>query len=69
MKTEKLLEEVAVQRTKGNIQTEFEHLRRQADDLLLLAARSGDMELVKEAETVYKQLDAESQFWRRTATR
>ncbi|KWX73033.1 hypothetical protein AMQ84_24360 [Paenibacillus riograndensis] len=69
LKTEKLLEEVAVQRTKGNIQTEFEHLRRQADDLLLLAARSGDMELVKEAETVYKQLDAESQVWRRTATR
>ncbi|KWX75063.1 hypothetical protein [Paenibacillus jilunlii] len=69
LKTEKLLEEVAVQRTKGNTQTEFEHLRRQADDLLLLAARSGDMQLVKEAETVYKQLDAESQVWWRTATR
>ncbi|MNC35542.1 hypothetical protein D3C76_57390 [compost metagenome] len=69
LKTEKLLEEAAVQRTKGNIQIDYERLRRQADDLLLLAARSGDMQLVKEAETVYKQLDAESQVWWRTATR
>ncbi|MBW4081383.1 hypothetical protein [Paenibacillus sp. S150] len=69
LKTEKLLEEAAVQRAKSPIRTDFEHLRRQADNLLLLAARSGDMQLVKEAETVYKQLDAEGQLWWKTATR
>ncbi|MGN7763033.1 hypothetical protein [Paenibacillus sp. 22594] len=69
LKTEKLLEEAVLQRTKSSVQTDFEHLRRQADDLLLLAARSGDMQLVKEAETVYKQLDAEVNVWRKTATR
>ncbi|WP_379154462.1 hypothetical protein [Paenibacillus sp. sgz5001063] len=69
LKTEKMLEETLWQQTKSFIHKDLEHLRRQADDLLLLAARSGDLQLVKEAETVYKQLDAETPVWRKTSTR
>lgn len=70
LKTQRLLEEAADQHTDNQIETFSEKLRRQADKLLLLAARSGDMQLVKEAESVYKQLDVAGQlWWKTTATR
>jgi hypothetical protein len=38
-------------------------LRRQADQLLLLAARSGDLQLVlKQAEALYKQSEGRDSF-------
>ncbi|MNU11709.1 hypothetical protein D3C72_2597770 [compost metagenome] len=50
-------------RSKTSDPGSYDKLRRQADDLLLLAARSGDMQLVKEAESLYKQLDVGVQLW------
>ncbi|MNN92578.1 hypothetical protein D3C81_2108840 [compost metagenome] len=64
-----MLEETAALRTKIHIQSAFDELRRQADKLLLMATRSGDMQLVKEAESVYKQLEADVQPRSKAATR
>lgn len=58
LRTVKVLEEAAMLRTRNADPSLSEKLRRQADKLLLLAARSGDMQLVKEAEMVYRQLEA-----------
>ncbi|MNE61867.1 hypothetical protein D3C80_1571110 [compost metagenome] len=54
----KVLEEASLQRNRSTDPMLADKLRRQADKLLLLAARSGDMQLVKEAEVLYKQLEA-----------
>ncbi|MNW13936.1 hypothetical protein D3C71_2120230 [compost metagenome] len=54
----KVLEEVPLSDSRRRDLVLEERLRRQADKLLLLAARSGDMQLVKEAEVLYKQLEA-----------
>ncbi|MNI53920.1 hypothetical protein D3C73_1087800 [compost metagenome] len=58
LKTVRLLEETALLHTRSADPEVTEKVRRQADKLLLLAARSGDMQLVKEAEMLYKQLEA-----------
>lgn len=47
----------------------YDKLRRQADRLLLMAARSTDMQLLKEAEALYKRLEAENLPLGRTAMR
>ncbi|AIQ50895.1 hypothetical protein [Paenibacillus sp. FSL R7-0331] len=58
LKMIKVLEEASLQRNRSTDPMLADKLRRQADKLLLLAARSGDMQLVKEAEVLYKQLEA-----------
>lgn len=58
LKMVKVLEEAPLSDIRRRDQVLEERLRRQADKLLLLAARSGDMQLVKEAEVLYKQLEA-----------
>ncbi|ASA26038.1 hypothetical protein [Paenibacillus donghaensis] len=58
LKTAKVLEEVMVLQSTGRQTCAYDKLRTQADQLLLLATRSGDMQLLKEAETLYKQLDS-----------
>ncbi|WP_342564494.1 hypothetical protein NST84_04775 [Paenibacillus sp. FSL R7-0345] len=58
LKIVKVLEEAALLNSYSTDPVLSERLRRQADKLLLLAARSGDMQLVKEAEVLYKQLEA-----------
>lgn len=58
LKTVNVLEDAAQLRTRNADPVLSERVRRQADKLLLLAARSGDMQLVKEAELLYKQLEA-----------
>lgn len=63
LKTESIREEVALLQTNNPLHPVYEKLRRQADKLLLLAARSGDMVLVREAELLYKQLSSESRPW------
>jgi transcriptional antiterminator Rof (Rho-off) len=69
LKTEKLLAEAELLRTKQQIPAPSDKLRRQADKLLLLAARSGDMQLVKEAESLYKQLESKEEPRVRLITR
>lgn len=66
LKTIKILEEAVALRSGHADHSEYERFRRQADKLLLLAARSGDMELVKEAEQLYRQLDEELQMRKKT---
>lgn len=56
LKTAEAMEELAELRSREADPEAYERLRRQADKVLLLAARSGDMQLVKEAEVLYKQL-------------
>ncbi|WP_415841236.1 hypothetical protein [Paenibacillus typhae] len=58
LKIVKVLEEAPLSGSSRRDLVLEERLRRQADKLLLLAARSGDMQLVKEAEVLYKQLEA-----------
>ncbi|MNY68831.1 hypothetical protein D3C86_2066590 [compost metagenome] len=58
LRTVKVLEEAALLHTRNADPSLSEKVRRQADKLLLLAARSGDMQLVKEAEMLYRQLEA-----------
>lgn len=67
LKTRKILEETVEMRKKNKGRAILENLRRQADQLLLLATRSGDMQLLREAELIYKQLDAEIMPWGRAA--
>jgi hypothetical protein len=66
---EGLLVETEVARSQNQHQIFYDKLRRQADKLLLLAARSGDMQLVKEAEMLYKQLEAETLLMGKVVTR
>ncbi|UQZ35059.1 hypothetical protein C2I18_16940 [Paenibacillus sp. PK3_47] len=56
LKAAEAMEALAVLRSREPDQKVYEKLRRQADKVLLLAARSGDLQLVKEAEMLYKQL-------------
>lgn len=58
LKSVNVLEDAALLRNRNADPLVCEKVRRQADKLLLLAARSGDMQLVKEAELMYKQLEA-----------
>ncbi|MRN51564.1 hypothetical protein [Paenibacillus monticola] len=55
LKTKKVLEDAVELRKKGQLLPAHEHLRRHADKLLLLAVRSGDHLLLKEAEILYRQ--------------
>ncbi|MFD2875342.1 hypothetical protein ACFTAO_04190 [Paenibacillus rhizoplanae] len=52
---------------KPEVPTEM--LRRQADQLLLMAARSGDTQLLREAEALYKRLEVDNLPWTRTGMR
>lgn len=58
LKMIRVLEEASSFHNRSNDPVLAERIRRQADKLLLLAARSGDMQLVKEAEVLYKRLEA-----------
>lgn len=69
LKTEKLLAESEAARSRNHLHLFSDKLRRQADKLLLMAARSGDLQLVKEAEALYKQLEAENLQWSRAGSR
>ncbi|ULO09927.1 hypothetical protein H1230_14845 [Paenibacillus sp. 19GGS1-52] len=61
LKTEEALEDAAELRKNGQILPAYEKLRRHADKLLLLATRSGDYLLFKEAEKLYEQNKQELQ--------
>jgi len=61
LKTAETVEEAASLRNKGEYSEAREMLGRHADKLLLLAVRSGDPLLLKEAETLYKQIEFEHQ--------
>lgn len=67
LKTEQALREAEKSGFEGGGTESLDKLRRQADKLLLLAARSGDLQLAKEAESLYRRLDAEQE--RRKANR
>lgn len=49
-------------RAKGQFYEAREELSRHADKLLLLATRSGDIVLLKEAETLYRRIGSEFQL-------
>jgi hypothetical protein len=59
LKTQGVLDEVASLQEKSQFTKASEHLRRHADQLLLMAARSGDLTLLKQAEALYKQSEGE----------
>ncbi|ETT76442.1 MULTISPECIES: hypothetical protein [Paenibacillus] len=59
LQTEALIAEAQEARMKNKPEVPADILRRQADQLLLMAARSGDMQLLREAEALYKRLEAE----------
>jgi hypothetical protein len=61
LKTAETVEEAAELRNKGQHSEAHEMLSRHADKLLLLAVRSGDPLLLKEAEMLYKQIGFEHQ--------
>ncbi|WP_151733150.1 hypothetical protein [Paenibacillus tengchongensis] len=61
LKTEQALRETEQTGLAGACPGVLDKLRRQADKLLLLAARSGDLQLAKEAESLYRRLDAEQE--------
>ncbi|NQX47429.1 hypothetical protein HQN87_19020 [Paenibacillus tritici] len=67
--TAALLAEAGEARIRNKPDVPSDKLRRQADQLLLMAARSGDMQLLKEAETLYKKLEVENLPWSRTGMR
>lgn len=67
LKTAEILKEVTAMRMKGQHNQAIEKLTRQADKLLLLTTRSGDMLLLKEAETLYKQIELERRSPNKTA--
>lgn len=59
LKTAETVEKAAGLRNKGEYSEAREMLNRHADKLLLLAVRSGDPLLIKEAEMLYKQIGFE----------
>lgn len=61
LKTAEIFEKALEMRTKGQLYQAREELCRHADKLLLLATRSGDILLLKEAETLYKRIGLEFQ--------
>lgn len=69
LRTEALLAEAEEARMRNKPEDYTGRLRRQADGLLLMAARSADMQLLKEAEALYKRLEAEQLPLGRTAMR
>ncbi|ETT52390.1 hypothetical protein MKZ07_28675 [Paenibacillus sp. FSL P4-0338] len=69
LQTEALIAEAQEARMKNKPEVPSEILHRQADQLLLMAARSGDMQLLREAESLYKRLEAENLPLSRTGMR
>lgn len=59
LKNEYAIEKAALLRSMGKQRDAQDTLRRQADKLLLMAARSQDMLLLREAESMYKRSDLE----------
>lgn len=69
LKMEMLLAEAETLRSRNYLQIPSDKLRRQVDKLLLLAARSGDMQLLKEAELLYNRLETDIEPRARMVTR
>ncbi|MEK3795804.1 hypothetical protein MKX42_29065 [Paenibacillus sp. FSL R7-0204] len=69
LQTEALIAEAQEARMKNKPEVPSEILRRQADQLLLMSARSGDMQLLREAEALYKRLEVENLPLSRTGMR
>lgn len=61
LRTAEVFAEAMGMRTRGQHNQAYEQLSRHADKLLLLATRSGDISLLKEAETLYKRIGLEFQ--------
>lgn len=61
LRTAEVFEEAIALRIRGQHQLAYEKLSRHVDKLLLLATRSGDIVLLKEAETLYKRIGLEYQ--------
>ena len=59
LKVEEVLEEAALLRSMGKQREAGEMLRRHADSLLLLAIRTGDRQLTREAENLYRKSEVE----------
>lgn len=59
LRTAEVVAEANALRTKGQYAQAYEQLCRHADKLLLLATRSEDITLLKEAETLYKRIGLE----------
>jgi len=62
LKTAEKVEEATALRTKGQYNQAREKISRHADKLLLLALRSGDLLLLREAEMLYKHIGFEHQL-------
>ncbi|MEK3902549.1 MULTISPECIES: hypothetical protein [unclassified Paenibacillus] len=69
LQTEALIAEAQEARMKNKPEVPADILRRQADQLLLMSARSGDMQLLREAEALYKRLEVENLPLSRTGMR
>lgn len=69
LQTEALIAEAQEARIKNKPEVPADILRRQADQLLLMSARSGDMQLLREAEALYKRLEVENLPLSRTGMR
>lgn len=69
LQTEALIAEAQEARMTNKPEVPTEMLRRQADQLLLMAARSGDTQLLREAEALYKRLEVDNLPWTRTGMR
>lgn len=61
LRTAEVFKEATAMRIRGQHTQAYEQLSRHADKLLLLATRSGDISLLKEAETLYKRIELEFQ--------
>ncbi|WP_379132319.1 hypothetical protein [Paenibacillus sp. sgz500958] len=59
LKIEEVYESAELLRSQGKSGEAQVIIRRQADKLLLLAVRSGDAQLLKEAESMYRMIEAE----------
>jgi len=59
LKVEEILEEAELLRSIGRQKEAGETLRRKADSLLLLAIRTGDRQLTREAESLYRKSEME----------
>lgn len=60
LRTEEILEEAESLRSKGKPLDALELVRRHADKLLILAVRSGDRLLTREAENLYRRSEIQS---------